>query len=103
MLGVRRPRTQAHPKFYATPLNHACIWAHMFGGTVCLVGPFVGCLLNNKPVIFFSTLMGMLFHLPTARHATPLHPHQVLKHTRYRARRTSGIPGHGDCHRGRCV
>jgi len=57
--------TPHHPKFYSTKKNKIAIVAHMIGGTMGIVGLWIGALSNSKEVCIVAVLFGFLLHWPS--------------------------------------
>jgi len=54
-----------HPKFYITIKNKVAIIAHMIGGTVAILGFYIGVLSNKKEVCLVAVLSGLFLHWPS--------------------------------------
>jgi len=66
--------TPHHPKFYVTRANRISIILHMIGGTLAIVGLYVGAILNLKLLCFTAAIAGIWLHLfTTIWHTRNLH------------------------------
>ena len=54
-----------HPKFYITTRNKIAIIAHIIGGTVSILGFYIGVLTNRKEVCLVAVVSGLVLHWPT--------------------------------------
>jgi len=52
-----------HPKFYVTKANRLSIIFHMVGGTVAILGFYVGAISNSKLPCFLAAISGIFLHL----------------------------------------
>jgi len=57
--------TPHHPKFYSTSKNKISIVAHIIGGTVAILGLWIGALVNSKEVCIVAVLFGFFLHWPS--------------------------------------
>jgi len=57
--------TPHHPKYYSTKKNIISIIAHMIGGTVGILGLYIGMLTNCKELCLVAVIFGMVLHWPS--------------------------------------
>jgi len=57
--------TPHHPKFYSTKKNKIAMVAHITGGTVGIIGLWIGAITNTKWVCILAVLFGFSLHWPS--------------------------------------